>query len=135
MDNTGNNCLASLPLMLLVWLFVPVATTAPGYLFGAFFLLVCLAALLTNQFHKWAHMDAPPAWVKRLQAWGPVLSEEHHDVHHESPHDTYYCITVGFWNPLLDRIRFFERAERLIRKIIPGAHPILRSERDSSLNG
>jgi plasmanylethanolamine desaturase len=134
-DNNGNNCLASVPFMLLVWLFVPVATTAWGYLFGAFFLLVCLAVFLTNQFHKWAHMDAPPGWVGRLQAWGLVLSKEHHDVHHLSPYDTYYCITVGVWNPLLDRTRFFERAERLIRSTVPGTDPLLRSERDGSLNG
>ena len=134
-DNNGNNCLASVPFMLLVWLSVPIATTAWGYLFGAFFLIVCLAVFLTNQFHKWAHMDALPGWVRRLQSWGLVLSKEHHDVHHESPYDTYYCITVGVWNPLLDRLRFFERAERLIRRTIPGTDPLLRSERDGSLNG
>jgi hypothetical protein len=78
-DNNGNNCLVSLPPMLLVWLLVPIATTAWGYLFGAFFLMVCLAVFLTNQFHKWAHMDTPPGWVARLQGWGLVLSKEHHD--------------------------------------------------------
>jgi len=81
----------------------------------SFFLFLCLAAFLTNQFHKWAHMDVPPAFVGWLQAWGVILSRDHHDIHHESPYDTYYCITAGFWNPLLDRTRFFERAERLIR--------------------
>src|SRR5215208_153170 len=37
---------------------------------------------------------------------GPNFIEpfrEHHDIHHESHYDTYYCITTGFWNPLLDR--------------------------------
>ena len=74
MDNNGNNSLASVPLMILVYLFVPVAATAWGYLFGAFFLMVCLAVLLTNQFHKWAHMERPPGWVRRLQLWGLVLT-------------------------------------------------------------
>lgn len=134
-DNNGNNCLVSVPFMLLVLILVPTASTAWGYLFGAFFLMVCLAVFLTNQFHKWAHMERPPGWVRRLQLWGLVLSREHHDVHHESPYDTYYCITVGFWNPLLDRTRFFERAERLIRSTVPGTDPLLRSERDGSLNG
>lgn len=134
-DNNGNNCLASVPFMLLVYLFVPVAAAAWGYLFGAFFLMVCLAVFLTNQFHEWAHMDTPPGWVVRLQRWGLVLSKEHHDVHHESPYDTYYCITVGVWNPLLDRLRCFERAEHLIRRTIPGTDPLLLSERDGNLNG
>ena len=96
---------------------------------------MCLAAFLTNQFHKWAHMDSPPAFVGWLQAWGVILSREHHDIHHESPYDTYYCITTGFWNPLLDHTRFFERVERLIRRFVPGTDPRLRSEREETLDG
>ena len=136
-DNNVNNCLASLPPMLPVRLFVPVSSTAWGSLFGAFFLMVCLAVFLTNQFHNRAHMDEPPSWITRLQEWNVILSKEHHDVHHESPYDTYYyyCIIVGFWNPLPDRLRFFERTERAIRRLIPGTGPLLRSERDGSLNG
>jgi len=88
-----------------------------------------------NQFHKWAHMDTPPAFVSWLQECGVILSREHHDIHHESPYDTYYCITTRFWNPLLDRTRFFERAERLIRRSVPGTDPTLRSEREETLEG
>ena len=134
-DANGNNSLATLPFMLFVWIVVPLETWYLGYLFGAFFLFLCLAAFLTNQFHKWAHMDDPPAFVGWLQARGVILSQKHHDIHHESPYDTYYCITAGFWNPLLDRIRFYERTERLIRRSVPGTDPMLRSEREGNLNG
>jgi plasmanylethanolamine desaturase len=134
-DANGNNSLATLPFMLFVWIVVPLETWYYGYLFGTFFLFLCLAAFLTNQFHKWAHMDEPPAFVGWLQARGVILSQEHHDIHHESPYDTYYCITAGFWNPLLDRIRFYERTERLIRRSVPGTDPMLRSEREGNLNG
>ncbi len=134
-DTNGNNCLAIVPFMLLFWLAVPIRETLTGYLFGAFFLLVCLGVFLTNQFHKWAHIGAPPAPVAWLQRRGVILSGAHHDVHHASPYDTYYCITVGFWNPLLDRTRFFERAERWIRRSVPGTAPTLRSEREGNLNG
>ncbi len=134
-DANGNNSLATLPFMLFVWIAVPLETWYYGYLFGTFFLFLCLAAFLTNQFHKWAHMENPPAFVGWLQARGIILSQEHHDIHHESPYDTYYCITAGFWNPLLDRIRFYERTERLIRRFVPGTHPMLRSEREGNLNG
>ena len=134
-DANGNNSLATLPLMLFVWIVVPLETWYYGYLFGTFFLFLCLAAFLTNQFHKWAHMNEPPAPVGWLQARGVILSQEHHDIHHESPYDTYYCITAGFWNPLLDRIRFYERTERLIRRSVPGTEPMLRSEREGNLNG
>lgn len=133
-DTNGNNSLASLPFMGLVWLAVPVETTVAGYLFGAFFLMLCSATFLTNQFHKWAHMDEPPSPVLWLQRRGLILSSEHHDIHHASPYDTYYCITVGVWNPLLDRTRFFERTERLLRRIVPGTNPHLRVEREGSLN-
>jgi plasmanylethanolamine desaturase len=134
-DANGNNSLASLPFMLGVWVIVPLETTYYGYLFGIFSLFLCLAAFLTNQFHKWAHMDTPPAFVGWLQGWGVILSKKHHDIHHESPYDTYYCITAGFWNPLLDRTRFFERVERLIRRSVPGTDPRLRSERKETLDG
>jgi len=134
-DANGNNSLATLPFMIFVWIVVPLETWYYGYLFGTFFLFLCLAAFLTNQFHKWAHMDEPPALVGWLQARGVILSQEHHDIHHESPYDTYYCITAGFWNPLLDRIRFYERTERLIRRSVPGTDPMLRSEREGNLNG
>jgi hypothetical protein len=133
-DTNGNNSLVSLPLMLLVWLVVPIEITVGGYFFGAFFLLLCLAVFLTNQFHKWAHMKNPLSFALWLQRRGLILSKEHHDIHHASPYDTYYCITVGVWNPLLDRIRFFERAERLLRRIIPGADSRLRVEREGRLN-
>ena len=133
-DTNGNNCLVSLPPMLLVWLAVPTETTAWGYLFSAFFLALCLAVFLTNQFHKWAHMEEPPSAAAWLQQRGVILSQEHHDIHHESPYDTYYCITVGVWNPILDRTNFFGRAERLLRRIIPGTDPQLRVEREGSLN-
>ncbi|MGH3088613.1 MAG: fatty acid desaturase CarF family protein [Rubrobacteraceae bacterium] len=133
-DTNGNNCLASLPTMLLVWLFVPMSSTLWGCLFGAFFLFLCLGIFLTNQFHKWAHMDTPPAWATFLQKLGLILSKEHHDIHHESPYDTYYCITVGFWNPLFDRFDLFERTERFVRRHVPGTHPQLRSEREGALN-
>src|SRR5215213_8167926 len=45
--------MASLPFMLGVWIIVPLETTYDGYLFGIFSLFLCLAAFLSNQFHKW----------------------------------------------------------------------------------
>ena len=79
-DANGNNSLASLPFMLVVWLVVPLESMYYGYLFGIFSLFLCLAAFLTNQFHMWAHMQAPPAFVGWLQSRGVILSREHHDM-------------------------------------------------------
>ena len=119
----GNNCLVTVPFLIGVLVLVPVDGSRAGYLTGAFGLFFCLAILLTNQFHKWAHMDEPPRAVAWLQRKGLVLSKEHHDVHHVSPFDTYFCITVGWWNPLLERIRFFERVERMIRFVTASPRP------------
>ena len=116
----GNNCLVALPPLLLIVLFVPVDTTFGGYVFGTFFLAFSLAIFLTNQFHKWAHMETPPRIVAWFQDRGVILSRQHHDIHHRSPFDTYYCITAGWWNPLLERFGFFERVERSLRRILSG---------------
>jgi hypothetical protein len=73
-DTNGNNSLVSLAFMLVLWLIVPVSTTLFGYLFGAFSILLCLAIFLTNQFHKWAHMESPPAIAAWLQRRGVILA-------------------------------------------------------------
>lgn len=104
----GNNCLVCLPVGLLAYWTIPASTTHWGAL-----LLLGIAAMLfwvfmTNQFHKWAHDDEPPQVIAVLQRWGLVLSREHHDIHHRAPYDRYYCITVGWMNPILSRLRFFE---------------------------
>lgn len=112
----GNNCLAALPILLFVFAFVPIRTSRVGLLFGTFSLCLSVAILLTNQFQKWAHMPAPPAALVWLQRWGLILSREHHDVHHQSPFDTHYCITTGWWNPLLRRARFFETITAMITR-------------------
>jgi ubiquitin-conjugating enzyme E2 variant len=80
-----------------------------------------LFAFCTNQFHKWAHTKEPAAWIRALQRAGLILSPEHHAVHHASPQDKYYCITVGWMNPLLERIRFFRACEAAIGWIYPNA--------------
>jgi hypothetical protein len=118
--SNGGNCMVIVPLLVVVVLFIPVDDSFAGYLAGAFTLSFSVAILLTNQFHKWAHMDSPPAAVLWLQRRRVILSREHHDIHHVSPFDTHYCITAGWWNPLLERIGFFRWATRVIRAVFPG---------------
>jgi len=112
----GNNCLISAPPLLAVALFMPITTSLAGYLLSSFLLFLFVSVLLTNQFHKWAHMQSPPRAVQWMQKKGIVLSREHHDVHHTSPFDTYYCITVGWWNPILQRLGIFEKIIAFARR-------------------
>lgn len=127
----GGNTLVALPIIAPMALLVPVEDSPLATVIGAITLFFIIPIWLTNQIHKWAHMPAPPRVARFLQRLGVILANEHHDVHHKSPFDTYYCITVGLWNPLLERLRFFERLERFIRRWVPGTDPVSRVERDA----
>lgn len=130
-EANGNNVLVSLPVVAAVLWWLPIGASRWTTLAGGFVFFFIFAIFLTNQFHKWAHMPAAPRWVERLQAAGIILSKRHHDVHHTSPFNTYYCITVGLWNPLFHRTRFFDRLERGIRRWVPGTDPRTRVQQEA----
>lgn len=117
-ETNGNSCIVSAPVLLALLLFMP---RAAGFWFfaGLALLFTTFFVFCTNQFHKWAHADAPPRVVRWLQRAHVILSPSHHDVHHAAPHDEYYCITTGWMNPLLGRTRFFRRCEGLIARVRP----------------
>lgn len=77
-----------------------------------------VGVFMTNQFHKWSHMENPPRYIAFLQKVGLILGPEHHDIHHTAPFDTYYCITCGWLNPVLQKTRFFETMELLATKVL-----------------
>ena len=111
-ETNGNNCFISLG-PAVACLFLPLE--GPLWLFGT----VSLASLvvwifLTNQFHKWSHMDEPPVVVDLLQRAHVILPRGHHDFHHRAPYNRTYCITAGWMNYPLDAIRFFPLLEKLV---------------------
>jgi len=110
---SGNNALVTTPLVVLI-----AAYPAPVGPLSQFLVVLgaslTLALFVTNQFHSWAHSPAPPRLVRRLHRLGLILTPQRHARHHRSDHDLAYCVTSGWLNPLLDRIRFFERMERVI---------------------
>ena len=113
----GNNSIVLALYMIPIAVFVT-DPTAPFQ----FFILVTsvfftMGVFMTNQFHKWSHMEDPPGYIRKLQDWKLVLGRSHHDVHHTAPYDTYYCITCGWLNPVLQRIQFFETLERIVRRL------------------
>ena len=96
------------------------------------FLILCvalmsLATVLTNQFHKWAHQEQPSRMVRWLQRTRLVLAPAHHQVHHTKPFNMHYCITNGWLNPLLNKIRFFRSMETVLHFV--GIEIATRSER------
>lgn len=103
-ETNGSNCIVSVPCMAVAFFVIPETPS----LFSTFLLggklAFCLAIFATNQFHKWAHMDNPPRLVPLLRSISLILTPEHHGIHHSAPFDRNYCITVGWWNPLIHRI-------------------------------
>ena len=117
-ETNGNNCIVVLPPLATAYLLMPSET---GFWFFSSTLMGFLALFIvaTNQFHKWAHTDHPPRVAVLLQRCGLILSPEHHNIHHAKPHDRHYCITVGWMNPLLNRIQFFRGVEALVAAVRP----------------
>ncbi|HZN95177.1 MAG TPA: fatty acid desaturase family protein [Myxococcales bacterium] len=120
-ETNGNNCLVSLPGVLLA-LVVPLNRGWLGIFVAVFLVALVFWVLMTNQFHKWAHLDSPPAWIAFLQRWHLILPPAHHAIHHSAPFNRYYCITVGWLNRPLQVIRFFPAMEWLISSLT-GALP------------
>jgi len=122
-ETNGSNCIVSAPFMGLAFFVLPVESSLiTTFLLGGT-LAFCLAIFATNQFHKWAHMDTPPRLVRRLRKFSLVLTPEHHDIHHNAPFDRNYCITSGWWNPFLERVKLFERAENGLA-FLTGRRPV-----------
>lgn len=115
----GNNSLVCLPVGFLAYWGLAADTE---HLSALLLLLVCsmlVWVFMTNQFHKWAHADHPPRVITLLQSWNLVLPPDHHDVHHRAPFDKYYCITVGWLNPILYHLRFFEAVRMVVSWVTP----------------
>lgn len=124
-ETNGANCMISVPVAALS-LFVPIDPASNGYLLQLFGVTgmgaMIFWVMMTNQFHKWSHMDTPPSWVARLQKWHVILPVDHHQIHHTAPFEKYYCITCGWLNWPLNKIGFYRHAERLITAVT-GALP------------
>ena len=130
-ETNGNNCIVAAPVLALVLFLLPDTT---GALFYTCVVIACTALFVfcTNQFHKWAHTKNPAGWVRLLQRANLILSPEHHVVHHTAPRDKYYCITVGWMNPLLTRIKFFRACEAVVGWISPNMLHLAERQRHDS---
>jgi hypothetical protein len=119
-ETNGNNCMGT-TVILVFSLLLPEEGTI-----GLFSRIAAVALsfglFATNQFHKWSHLDAPSWPIRVLQRLHLILPADHHAIHHKAPYDRYYCITTGWLNPLLLKIRYFEFLEGLIERAT-GAAP------------
>lgn len=114
-ETVGNTCILAAPLLTLFIVIAAFCETSAAAAFAVFTAVVTVGVTVaTNQFHKWAHQDAPPRIVRALQRSRIILSPEHHRSHHAAPFESSYAITNGWLNPLLNRTRFFRRLERAL---------------------
>lgn len=130
-ETNGNSCIFALPFLVPATLFAP-AETGPSFYLSCFVGFTMMGMVATNQFHKWAHAAHPGRLVRLLQRVGLVLDRGHHDMHHQAPHRSHYCITTGWLNPLLDRVRFFRAAERAVGWFFPSLLEAGRRQSTSS---
>ena len=111
-ETIGNVCILAVPVLsvclYLMWL-MPESGLLAFTVFS--FALTAVATIATNQFHKWAHQENPSSFARWLQRKRLVLEPQHHKLHHTQPFDVNYCITNGWLNPLLNRLKFFRRLE------------------------
>ena len=111
----GNVCILAVPVLALCLFLLWVSQH--GLLAFAILgtTLMAAATVATNVFHKWAHQERPSAGVRWLQRLRLVLEPRHHQLHHTEPFERHYCITNGWLNPLLNKIRFFRKLEATLR--------------------
>jgi hypothetical protein len=114
-DVNGDVALVAVPILAALQTVGP--DTAMSGAAVAFGLSFCTAAMLTNQIHQWAHMEAPPRAVRILQKCGLLLGPSSHAAHHLRPFDVRYCITTGWCNRPLERLRFFRTLETIVTRV------------------
>jgi ubiquitin-conjugating enzyme E2 variant len=123
-ETNGANCLVTMIVLLPTISILYGSNSFWALGFHVFVFAMTMGVFGTNQFHRQAHLPAAerPRVIRWLQSLGLILGSAHHAKHHASPYDTYYCITVGWLNPILAKTRFFRVAEKIVTKIT-GAIP------------
>ncbi|XP_053645978.1 plasmanylethanolamine desaturase 1 isoform X2 [Cherax quadricarinatus] len=121
-ETNGDNFMLTIPgLMYMTWNFCSKNSEqiqAKYYWFAYLYLLAIFVAL-TNQIHKWSHTYfGLPRWVTILQDLHIILPKRHHRIHHVAPHETYFCITTGWLNYPLEKLKFWTSLECLIQLVL-----------------
>ena len=68
------------------------------------YLALCVCLPGVQMTHRWAHMPRKRrgAVIRALQSCHVLVSQEHHDAHHQPPYLQNFCILTGWCNPCLN---------------------------------
>ncbi|XP_025831487.1 transmembrane protein 189 [Agrilus planipennis] len=117
-ETNGDNFGVTIPFLAkIVWDFIvlPEEQLRNKFLWICFVFLLAIFVAMTNQIHKWSHTYfGLPKWVIWLQEHHVILPRRHHRIHHVAPHETYFCITTGWLNWPLEKLRFWGILEYII---------------------
>lgn len=121
-ETNGDNFMVAIPFLgCMVWDFLTLSKedVQNKFTWNCYIFLVAIFAAMTNQIHKWSHTYFDlPGWVVFLQEYRIILPRRHHRIHHVAPHETYFCITTGWLNWPLERLRFWSILEIIIETVI-----------------
>ena len=78
-----------------------------------------LFGMFANEIHAAAHRSPKENGrvITGLQKIGLMQSHAHHAHHHRKGKDSHYCVMTNPINPGLERIQFFQTAERIIKRL------------------
>lgn len=114
-NNVYKICFATVPVLLLLGLALTFLHMHP--LTNIFFVLFANWWMVSQEFHKYAHMKRVPPPVRWLQDRGIILSRREHGLHHTAPFEGHYCILTGINNGWLDRTQFFRYLENVVFRL------------------
>ena len=97
-----------------------VINSSSGEFYNIFFLCqnIFFFSAMTNLFHRWAHgrrNELTPIIIF-LQEYHIILNPTHHQKHHSGDYDKSFCVTNGWGNLILDKIKFWSFLSKLVRK-------------------
>jgi plasmanylethanolamine desaturase len=114
MELCGSSFILVAPAFGTAWFVASAIDGVASLILQSFMLSLGVWTGITNQLHCWAHALARPPAIAWLQRSRLILAPERHALHHAPPFEGHYCVTTGWCNPLLARLRFFERLEKVL---------------------
>ncbi|MGD8606242.1 MAG: fatty acid desaturase CarF family protein [Myxococcales bacterium] len=111
-ETNGEPCVLTTFALIALACFVPETHSQLGAATATGVWTMAALGAFANQAHKWAHMPNAPRVVRLFQRAGLILRPGEHGRHHDAPHQTAYCISTGWMNPLLERLGLWSWLER-----------------------